>query len=71
MQDFTYTGCPTKHDSWYKQFRVFSSTNFFNTKDNNKNIIQESYYSKINFKVKYTRGKDFFKRNKPQTAFGI
>ena len=28
-------------------------------KDNNKNIIQESYYSKINFKVKYTRAKDF------------
>ena len=25
----------------------------FDNKDNNRNIIWESYYSKINFKVKY------------------
>ena len=31
----------------------------FNTKDNNKNIIWESYYSKIDFKVKYIWAKDF------------
>ena len=31
----------------------------FNIKDNNKNIIQESYYGKINFKVEYIWTKDF------------
>ena len=36
---------------------------FFNTKDNNKNIIWESCYSKINFKVKVNEGKDFLTKN--------
>ena len=31
----------------------------FNTKDNNKNIIYDWYYSKINFKVKCIWAKDF------------
>ena len=30
-----------------------------NTKDIDRNIILESYYSKINFEVKYTWAKDF------------
>ena len=31
----------------------------FDTKDYNKNIIRESWYSKTGFKVKYTIAKDF------------
>ena len=33
--------------------------NLFNTKDNNKSIIKESYYRKNNFKVKYIWAKYF------------
>ena len=45
----------------------------FNTKDKNKNIILESYYSKINFKLqrKIYLSKRFFKQNKLQTTFNI
>ena len=48
------TGRPTKQDSFYIVKNVF----FHNLlgcliPDNNKNIIKESYYSKINFNVKH------------------
>ena len=34
----------------------------FDTKDYNKNIIRESWYSKTGFKVKYVPEKDFFNK---------
>ena len=49
------TECPTKHDSWCKQVKMSSSIiiKLIDTKDSNKDIIWQSYYSKIDFKVKY------------------
>ena len=55
------TGCPTKHDSWWIALNVFYY-NLFNTKNNNKNIIWELSYSKIDFKVKYIQTNDFFNK---------
>ena len=54
------TGCPTKHDSWWIVLNVF----FLNLlssliqKRITINIAWQSFYSKIDFKVKYIWLKD-------------
>ena len=51
-----YTGCPTIHDSGWCLVQYFFLF-FFYTKEN---ILWQSYHSKIDFKLKYVREKDFF-----------
>ena len=55
------TGRPTKQDSFYIVVKNVFFHNLLGCliPDNNKNIIKESYYSKINFNVKHIWEKDF------------
>jgi len=55
------TGCPTKHDSWWIVLDVFFHTllSCLIPKKIIKNISWQSYYSKMDFKIKYIWVKGF------------
>ena len=70
--DYLYTGCPTKHARWWIVLNVFFHYSLSRLIPKTiKKYYMESYYSKINFKVKYIWAKYLFTRNKLQTAFSI